>query len=272
MKAIYSPPPGGGAPTGATYIVATAHADLSAEVLTSTLIGRGVTGSRPAGSIAGEIYFDTTTSTLQRYNGSTWQDIEGVSGGGHAILSATHTDVDETDTPSDGQVLTWDSTPGEWVAASLPAAGAHDLISASHTHSGGTDGYLLAATGATTYAFEAQLTPINFIIDGGGVAVTTGIKGEIEIPFGGVITAARIYADTTGSIVVDVNKAAYSGLPTFSSITASAKPTLSSAQKNQDTTLTGWTTTITAGDWLQFEVDSASTVTRATVSLTVRRT
>jgi hypothetical protein len=46
-------------------------------------------------------------------------------------------------------------------------------------------------------------------------------------------------------------------------ITASAKPTLSTAIKAEDSTLTGWTKTVTAGDVFGFSVDSATTVTRA---------
>ena len=51
------------------------------------------------------------------------------------------------------------------------------------------------------------------------------------------------------------------------SITASAKPTISSGTKQQDSTLTGWTTSISAGDILRFNVDSITTITRCTVSL-----
>lgn len=114
---------------------------------------------------------------------------------------------------------------------------------------------------------------INFVMDGGGSAITTGIKGDIEIPFAGTITAARLFADQTGSIVVDIWKTPYSGFPptVSNTITASAKPTLSSALKSQDTTLTGWTKSIVAGDILRFNVDSASTLTRVTLALTITR-
>ena len=53
------------------------------------------------------------------------------------------------------------------------------------------------------------------------------------------------------------------------SITASAPVTISSATKAQDATLTGWTTAISAGDVLGFNVDSASTVTKATLTIKV---
>lgn len=41
----------------------------------ATTIGRGVTGSRPAASEAGRLYFDTTVSILYRDNGSSWDSI-----------------------------------------------------------------------------------------------------------------------------------------------------------------------------------------------------
>lgn len=115
---------------------------------------------------------------------------------------------------------------------------------------------------------------IPFIIDGGGVAITTGVKGDLEIPVTCTITAVRLLADASGSIVVDIWKDSYANLPPTiaDTITASAKPTLSAVQKSEDATLTGWTTSITAGQWLRFNVDSASTVTRVTLSLTCRTT
>jgi len=56
------------------------------------------------------------------------------------------------------------------------------------------------------------------------------------------------------------------------SITASAPPTISAAQKSQDSTLTGWTTAIAAGDILAFNVDSCATITRVTISIRVTKT
>ena len=112
------------------------------------------------------------------------------------------------------------------------------------------------------------------IIDGGGATITTGVKGDIEVPFACTITAWELLADQSGSIVVDVWKDTYANFPptVADTITGSEKPTLSSATKNQDTNLTTWTTSVSAGDILRFNVDSATTVTRVTLSLTVTRT
>lgn len=108
---------------------------------------------------------------------------------------------------------------------------------------------------------------IAFIIDGGGAAITAGFKGHLEIPFACTIEGWTALADQSGSIVVDVKRSTYSGFPTTTSIAGSEKPTLSSVQKNQDLSLSTWTTSIAAGDILEFVVDSATTVTRVTVAL-----
>jgi hypothetical protein len=112
---------------------------------------------------------------------------------------------------------------------------------------------------------------IEFVMDGGGSAITTGVKGFLEIPFNCTIQRVTLLADQSGSIVVDVQTCAYSGFPTTSSIAASDLPTLSSAQKSQDSTLTGWSTSLTAGNIIAFKVNSATTVTRVTISLEVVR-
>ncbi len=114
---------------------------------------------------------------------------------------------------------------------------------------------------------------INFIIDGGGVVISAGQKGHVVVPFNGTILSSTILADQSGSAVVDIWKDTYANFPPADadSITASAPPTLSSATKAQDTTLTGWTTAITTGDVLAFNVDSCSTCTRLTISLKVKK-
>jgi hypothetical protein len=114
-------------------------------------------------------------------------------------------------------------------------------------------------------------TTIGVTVDGAGVAITTGVKGYIRVPFACTITAVHILADQAGDVVFDVWKDEYVDHPptVADTITASAKPTLSSADQYEDTTLTGWTTAIAAGDVLGFNVDSAATVTRVTLMLTV---
>jgi len=122
-------------------------------------------------------------------------------------------------------------------------------------------------------ATNVKNASITFVIDGGGSAITTGQKGHLEIPFACTIKQVTMLADQAGSIVVDIWKDTYANFPPTDadSITASAPPTISSAQKSQDSTLTGWTKSISSGDILAFNVDSCTTITRVTISLKVER-
>jgi len=118
---------------------------------------------------------------------------------------------------------------------------------------------------------------LQFVIDGGGVAIGTGLKGYLSVDFNCTIQQVELLADQSGSIVVDIWKVPYATFnpPTrpvaTDKITASAPPTISAAVKSQDATLTGWTTAIAAGDVLAFNVNSAATITRVTVALKVLR-
>ena len=97
-----------------------------------------------------------------------------------------------------------------------------------------------------------------------GAPVTTGIKADLFVPFSCVISQWTLLGDQVGSIVVDIWKVPYASYPPVvgNSITGSALPTISSAVKGQSNVLTGWTTAITAGDVLRFNVNSVSTFTR----------
>lgn len=113
---------------------------------------------------------------------------------------------------------------------------------------------------------------INFIIDGGGSAITTGVKGYIEIPSPLRITGWTMLGDVSGSIVVDIWKDTYANYPptVADTIITSSKPTISSSTKGQDTSIssTEWTdTTVDPGDILAFNVDSCTSITRCTVIL-----
>lgn len=99
--------------------------------------------------------------------------------------------------------------------------------------------------------------------------IVTGLQGVIELPFSGLIKQATIVADVSGSCVVDIWKDTYANFPPTDadSICGATPLTLSSTQKYQDTTLTGWTKSFAAGEWLAFNVDSAVTVKQVTISL-----
>jgi len=103
---------------------------------------------------------------------------------------------------------------------------------------------------------------VTFNIDGWGSVISTGAKGFVIVPYAMTITGWTLIADVSGSIVIDVWKDTYANHPPVGgdSIAGSEKPTLSSVIKNQDNTLTTWTTWVLAWDILRFNVDSVSTV------------
>lgn len=107
--------------------------------------------------------------------------------------------------------------------------------------------------------------------NGGGSALSSGLSAFIEIPWDCTIDSWSLLADASGSASVDVRTGSFGSYPTVSSIVASAPPSLSSAQSGQSSTLTGWTTTLTAGDVLVFYLTSVSTIEQLAVQLQVTR-
>lgn len=88
--------------------------------------------------------------------------------------------------------------------------------------------------------------------------VAVGTKGYIRAPYDATITGYTILTDISATVTLDVWKVASgTALPTnANSITASAKPTLTADDVVHSTTLTGWTTSITAGDLIGWEVEA----------------
>jgi len=126
-----------------------------------------------------------------------------------------------------------------------------------------------ASNGVATVVDE-----ITCVFDGGGSTPAINTQAWVEVAFACTINRATMMLDQSGSAVIDVWKDAYANYPptVADTITASAKPTVSSATKSQDSTLTGWTTSIAAGDILKFNLDSVTTATKIVLTLKVTRT
>lgn len=139
-----------------------------------------------------------------------------------------------------------------------------------------TDRIAVALT-TSTYALFSRTdeldTAIAFVIDGVGATITIGVKGDLQIPFACTILGWSLFGDQSGSIVVDIWKDTPGNFPPTIAdvITASAKPTITTATNASSSTLTGWTTAIAADDVLRFNVNSVTSLQRATLSLKVRR-
>lgn len=128
----------------------------------------------------------------------------------------------------------------------------------------GTQGQLWSSNGSgTPPSFISFPHSISFVIDGAGSVIATGdIKTYPTADFACTINRIDISADQSGSITVDVWKAA-GAIPTSGDkISASAPLTLSSAQLAQNGSRTGWTTAVSVGDVFGFSVITVATVTR----------
>lgn len=253
-------------------------ATVAGILLTGDHAGRPAAGSQPVGTL----YSCTDHDLIYQDNGSTWNT--------WATLGGTVPAFGDS-----GDIAA--SAPGDTVAAGATG----DMADAGHVHAresyatitagltygaagdiAASDPGDAAAAGSVGEVADAghvharlnETIVVNFVIDGGGSAIATGIKGDVYCPFAFDIDSVTLLADQTGSIQVDIWKDSYANFPPTDadSITASAVPTISSATKSQDATLTGWTVSVAAGDILRFNVDSATTVTRVTLALAGTRT
>lgn len=156
----------------------------------------------------------------------------------------------------DGEIALFDSTTGKLLKRAT-----------------GT-GMVRAASGV--YSAATLKRTVSLLIGDGTNVISTGVQsGCLSCPITGTITKVRLLSSdpsvTSGSIVIDVWKDTYANYPptVADTITASAKPTISSATKSEDATLTGWTTSVTAGDIFRFNVDSVTSLKAVTIEITV---
>jgi hypothetical protein len=112
---------------------------------------------------------------------------------------------------------------------------------------------------------------ISVTFDGGGFVPDAGSIAYIRVPYSGTITGWTITSNIAGSCVLDVWKDTYANYPptVADTIAGTEKPTLTAVAKNEDLTLTTWTTAITAGDFIAVKIDSASTLTRINLAIHV---
>lgn len=132
--------------------------------------------------------------------------------------------------------------------------------------------------GLTGPTGPSQVAGLQFVIDGGGGVIATGVKGYQKIEFACTLNEVDMFADQTGSIVVNIWKCTTAQFDAGAThpvaadkITSTTPPTISAGVKSADSTLTSWTTTFAAGDILAYNVDSVTTIQRVTVALKVTR-
>lgn len=223
----------------------------------------------PGSSVDGEIalYNGTGGATLKRANQT------GLLKATSGVLAAAVAGTDYYN-PGGTDVAVTDGGTGQSTLTN------HGLLvgqgtSAIAQMAAGTSGQIVKSGGASADpSWSDNVAAITWVIDGAGSTITTGNKRGLLIPFACTITAWSIGLDQSGSIVIDIWKDTQANYPPTiaDTITASAKPTVSTATNATSSTLTGWTTSIAAGDWLFFNVDSVTSATLATIVLTVTKT
>lgn len=131
----------------------------------------------------------------------------------------------------------------------------------------------LASSGGTTPNISATLPGGVGVSIYGSTVPNTGLLGFIQMPYSCTITSWTIITNSSsGSAQFDIKKSNYATYPTTTSIVASAPPAVTTSQKATSSTLTGWTTTVTAGDVIEFYLTSVSTATILSLVLDVTRT
>lgn len=182
-----------------------------------------------------------------------------------------------TSTSVDGEVALFNGTSGKSIKRGNSLTGvvkaASGVLSAAAQLAiadGGT-GQATAAAARKALGAATEVHWLSFVMNGSGTDIATGVKGYIKIPVTGKITEWEVVAtESGGSITIDLWADTYANFPPVvgDSITTSEKPTLTTAQKNTDTSLnggSGWA--VTQGSWLVVNVDSCSGVTVATLAL-----
>jgi hypothetical protein len=163
------------------------------------------------------------------------------------------------------------NTNGGGLLYAVPAGSSTTFTATSIATSTGTWDFTAAGGSSTSKQVKT------FVFDGQGGVPSVGAISYIIFPSAATIGNWTMFAfdvngaPVTGSCVLDLWKVNYSSYPptVTNTITASAKPTISSDNKNQSSTLTGWTTSISANDTLAARINSISTATKIVLFLEV---
>lgn len=147
-------------------------------------------------------------------------------------------------------------------------------IAVSKLADGNAGQFLRTDSPGTGVEWADDIASLTFIIDGGSSVLTTGVHGDLEIPFNCTIERVTLLADQTGDVEIDLFVDTFASYPPVvgDSIVAAAPPTITTDDNSQDITLTGWTTALAAGSTIRYNVNSVTTIQRVTIALLVRKT
>ncbi len=217
----------------------------------------GINGTLLSGLVSGILY-NTTTSGIPSI--ATSAQIQTAIGSGVYAPAVGSSSVTTLGTITTGA---WNGTV---IAAGYGGTGVSNtatLTLGSSNQNWATLGTGIVKNTTTTGALSSvsSIRSIGFQIGTpGGSALSVGVMGYLTVPFACTITGWSIQVDA-GTDTVDVWKiAAGTAIPTVSNtITASALPAISTGTVLQSTTLTGWTTTVTANDIIGVNLKTTAT-------------
>lgn len=144
-------------------------------------------------------------------------------------------------------------------------------ISVSKLQDGNPGQFLRTDVTGNDVQWTDDIFTINYVIDGGGFAISPGIKGNVIVDFDCEVIEWAIVGLPIGDIVVDVSSSTFAAFPVVSSIAGTELPTITATDKGEDRSITTWDN-IVSGDILQFNVTSVNTIQRCTVALKCRKT
>lgn len=171
-----------------------------------------------------------------------------------------------------------------WFVGAVDVGGAITVTGA--VTGSGSDPFLLSnmvgngfgkrAVGSPVWSPDPYTMLVTYTIGGMSTVLPTGIIGEVQIPAAGTITSAALAADQTGSCVVYPRKCTYANYsatrPSSDDGISGGNPlTITSGVGVVDTTLSGWTTSVAAGDVIRFSMGTISSITRLTIALAISR-
>ena len=106
--------------------------------------------------------------------------------------------------------------------------------------------------------------------DGGGNVLVNGVHTTRLVPVSGTIERIRLFGDVAnGTVTVTVAAASFAALPTFSQI---GEVTMTSAQKLEDTTLSGWTPVVAALTHVRITLSNISNINKLSVDMIASKT
>jgi hypothetical protein len=268
--------PLGGGGTGRTdggspivYVVG--HNESGGTILEGTVVRYDDTGngSGPATLV------EATAAATDRPFGVAMEDIADGAVGAIAVLGGP-LKMRVTGTIASGDLLCPSSTAGRARTAVPGALTDIGFAIALYENASGdaeiwTQIVGLLIQGATAHTHTYPLPgAVNFVFGDGTNVIAAGLKGFVRFPYAATITKWSLVADVAGTIVVDIWKDVYANHPpTVADSIPSPKPSLSSADQNESSSLGSWTTlAIAEGDVLAFNVEATpATLTLCTLTL-----